>query len=258
MNSEAHLKLRDAEAELARIDANRPALHWASYVSKPEARNRHAAALEAWAATNPEARKRREQLLAEMDNLEEQIRRESDEARRAARTRERLAALGIGSRTVATLEAPRETPALKALTPWIFGGGWALVLVGGPGAGKTVAAAKAALEALQRGQSVEWVATQQASRANAFGPEAEARERAWMGAGLLVVDDVGAEFASDAWRSILGAVLDARWGNNLRTLLTSNLTLPELKERLGARTMDRIAQDGMVVACGDVSLRRSA
>lgn len=258
MSFELETQLRDAEAELARIDATRPVLRWSAYLSSAAAKAQFHADLDAWGAAHPEAKARREELLGGINNLKEALRESRAVARRNERTIERLKAMGVGERTIGALQSPRQTQALKALSPWAFGGGWALVLVGGPGAGKTVAAAQAAFEALQRGETVEWVATLQASRANAFGPEAEARERAWMGADLLVVDDVGAEFASDAWRSILGAVLDARWGNNLSTLLTSNLTLPELKERLGARTMDRIAQDGMVVACGDVSLRRSA
>lgn len=257
MSFELEMQLRDAEAELAAIDATRPSLRWAAYLSSPAAKAQFHGDLENWGKANPQKAARREALLLALNDLEEQLRDARAVARRNQRTTERLKAMGVGERTLQALESPRETLALKAQAAWIADG-WALVLVGGVGAGKTVAAARAAFEALQRGESVEWVATLQASRANAFGPEAEARERAWMSADLLVVDDVGAEFASDAWRSILGAVLDVRWGNNLRTLLTSNLTLPELKERLGARTMDRIAQDGQVVSCGDVSLRRSA
>jgi DNA replication protein DnaC len=242
------------DAEIASIDAVMPT-RVPGWLSSQSRLADYKARLAAWVAANPETNSRREALLAESETRRMALFGARTAALQAERQHKRMLELGIGSRTAESLVDPKETQALREAKAWTDG--WALVLIGGVGSGKTVAAAWLASDALGKKQTVEWVATLQASRSSAFGPESEARERAWMRADLLVVDDAGAEFASDAWRSILAAVLDARWGNNLRTVITSNLKLAELKERLGARTMDRIAQDGRVVACGDVSLRRA-
>lgn len=220
----------------------------------------------AWAKANPGLARERDALLQRLGELEADIRRARD-VRDGLRTeRQALLALGVGERTLEALDSePSDTPALKAVKA--IDGAWVLVLTGGVGTGKTLAAAFALREAYrndpQRGgwvgeriPAARWISSPRASREPQFGDEAQAREAEWIRCRLLVIDDVGAEFASAPWAACLAAVLDARWDNRRRTILTSNLSVSELRERLGARTWDRLAQEGRIVGCGDVSLRR--
>lgn len=58
---------------------------------------------------------------------------------------------------------------------------------------------------------------------------------------LLVLDDLGAEQATDFAMRTLYIILNRRDGDMLQTIITSNLTLDEVKERLGDRIASRIA-----------------
>jgi len=66
---------------------------------------------------------------------------------------------------------------------------------------------------------------------------------------LLVLDEVGVGFGSDAERVQLFDVLDLRYRNALPTVLLSNLTAPELKPALGDRLYDRLREGAKLVAC---------
>lgn len=63
--------------------------------------------------------------------------------------------------------------------------------------------------------------------------------------GLLVIDDVGAEYADDkGWfQGVLADVIIQRYDSMLPTVLTTNLTLARFVERYGARMGERV-QDG--------------
>lgn len=69
--------------------------------------------------------------------------------------------------------------------------------------------------------------------------------KAWEAAGLLVLDDLGEEDTSDKTRIAIATLINARWGSERRTLITTNLDAPTFAARYGQRTTDRIRQSGV-------------
>lgn len=201
--------------------------------------------MDAWVAANPvlarawdeaveegEARKRAAQARASM---EWQLQR--------AGTPARLMTILMG-------DGLRETPAVRAVRDWMDGERTFLVLTGGTGAGKTLAAC----QALGRGGLFERAVA--AGRLGLYGDDDVARMRSLRRAKVLVLDDLGAEFAGDVWRAQFDELVDERYGQQRRTVITTNLSPEALRERYGARVVDRLRHDGLVVACGSESLRK--
>ena len=60
-------------------------------------------------------------------------------------------------------------------------------------------------------------------------------------ADLLILDDVGTEKISDWAIQTLAVIVDKRYSEMRRTLVTSNLSLEELSDRIGDRTAARLA-----------------
>lgn len=58
---------------------------------------------------------------------------------------------------------------------------------------------------------------------------------------LLILDDLGAEKATEWGESTLYLIIDRRNREQLWTIVTSNLTLPEIEQSLGARIASRLA-----------------
>lgn len=130
--------------------------------------------------------------------------------------------------------------------------GTCLLLCGSFGTGKThlaVALAKALLEegyevryggarALLRDIRETW-ATPGARESEAIGRLVECD--------LLILDEVGMQFGSDAERLLLFDVLNGRYEALKPTVLASNLTVAELPEYLGGRLVDRLRENGGAV-----------
>lgn len=144
-----------------------------------------------------------------------------------------------------------------------------LALLGGPGAGKTVAAAFA-LRAFLMANSGRLVATGAKAREGMWVASADMAvlssftesDRSWferMGeAGFLVLDDFGAEAMHDHAKQRVERLIDLRYGAGRPTVLTSNCDPDTFVERAGARVVDRFREAGRIVQCGDVSLRRKS
>lgn len=58
---------------------------------------------------------------------------------------------------------------------------------------------------------------------------------------LLVLDDLGAEKTTEFSLQTLYIILNRRYNEQLQTIITSNLTLDEVKDRLGDRIASRVA-----------------
>lgn len=58
---------------------------------------------------------------------------------------------------------------------------------------------------------------------------------------LLILDDLGAEKTTEFSLQTLYIILNRRYNEQLQTIITSNLTLDEVKDRLGDRIASRIA-----------------
>lgn len=57
---------------------------------------------------------------------------------------------------------------------------------------------------------------------------------------ILIIDEIGVQFATDAERQILYEIINYRWENFKPTFLISNLNLEGIKKVLGLRIFDRV------------------
>lgn len=73
---------------------------------------------------------------------------------------------------------------------------------------------------------------------------------------LLLLDDLGGERMSEWTLERLHGLIDQRWSNNLRTVVTTNLSGQDLYDRYGERIVDRLI-DGSWVAAFTGPSRRS-
>lgn len=213
------------------------------------------AELAAWEEKNPEAAIRWHELDIEYAEAEERI----EAAKWADATTEyvfeRMARLGVPRECIEAVRRPKDTVAVQCARDWFLSGDWCLVLFGGFGTGKTTAAAFQAHQMLGRNYSLQWVRAVAASKGQHFGVAGEVSAYRARSAGLLVVDDIGADHENAGWKGWLEDVLDSRWGNKKRTIITVNtLTLEEFSARMGARLGDRL-RTGRTFDCGTGSMR---
>lgn len=73
---------------------------------------------------------------------------------------------------------------------------------------------------------------------------------------LLILDEVGVQFGSDAEKLLLFDVLNERYERRKPTLMLSNLTAQEVAAYLGERVMDRLREDGGEVVVFDWASHR--
>lgn len=64
---------------------------------------------------------------------------------------------------------------------------------------------------------------------------------------MLVIDELGVQFGSESEMIQMFEVLDKRYGEQLPTVLISNLGVDELVKLLGDRVIDRLREDGGVL-----------
>jgi DNA replication protein DnaC len=64
---------------------------------------------------------------------------------------------------------------------------------------------------------------------------------------LLVLDDLGAERTSDYVLDRLYVLINGRYQNDTATIITTNRTIPELRQQIGPRITSRICEMCMVV-----------
>ena len=128
-----------------------------------------------------------------------------------------------------------------------------LVLSGGTGCGKTVAASMWLMEREDAYGSM-FVSAARLAR----WPRYDDRE---MGRLLtpnrLVIDDLGSEYADEKgnFLAILDEVIADRHANMRPTVITTNLTKADFKERYKQRIADRIRESGRFVSLADPSQR---
>lgn len=153
-------------------------------------------------------------------------------------------------------EGLADTPALSAVREWLAGDRPVLILSGGTGAGKTVAAAWAlaaregafqALRAVRLGSAFErWSSDRE-----------DGVEALRLKVSTMLVDDLGQEPIED--RRVIPAIeelFDARQTPRLRTLITTNLSRDQIRQRYSERVISRLAQNAKVVQVSGTDLRR--
>jgi len=159
------------------------------------------------------------------------------------------------ARRIVAGEGLLDTSAHLAVCKWLETDRPTLVLMGGTGAGKTVAAVRAMhtrqrtqfIRALRIGAHFERWASDRESNVVALD----------LGADLLVVDDLGQEPIED--RRAMPAieeVLDSRQSERTRTIITTNLSPDAIRARYSDRICSRLAQNGRFVPVDDDDRRR--
>lgn len=124
------------------------------------------------------------------------------------------------------------------------------VFIGTPGTGKTHLAVAIGLDLLSREKSVLFSTAIRAIRRikdtwgkSATETESEAVESlVWPD--LLILDEVGVQFGSDAEKILLFDVMNERYERRKSTIILSNLSAEEVKSYLGERVFDRLREDG--------------
>jgi DNA replication protein DnaC len=118
-----------------------------------------------------------------------------------------------------------------------------LLLVGQTGLGKTHLSLAIAGRVLESGFSAVYGSTPDLFRKiedEHFGRDSGNTMNALQSAELLVLDDVGAEFESKFHNSTLYNLLNSRMNAGTPTIVSTNYTMNELKERYGDRITSRL------------------
>lgn len=129
--------------------------------------------------------------------------------------------------------------------------GRSALFIGKPGTGKTHLAVGIALHVMrEHGRNALFVTVMRAIRSikdtwrkGSDLSEADAIEDLVF-PDLLILDEVGIQFGSDAEKLLLFDVLNERYERRRPTLMLSNLTAPDVSAYLGERVMDRLREDG--------------
>lgn len=157
-------------------------------------------------------------------------------------------------------------PALDAVQAWSVGGDNSLLLYGTFGTGKTglaVAAMRHRIEAdgvdalfLTTPQLLDRIrSTYGPRRMDDESPDESQVLDAVRSAGLLVLDDLGAERPSDWVQEKLFVIINHRHDNMLPTIFTSNLNPEGLAKHLGERIAWRIVEMATVIRVDGPNLR---
>ena len=232
-------------AELAAL--GRPLHPGVAALTDRQAVPRWKAQLATWQATHPQGQAKHEALLEELEAIE---RAQVAAQVASARIRE----VGLPRKVAGALLVAQPTHAVQSARAWCDAPKQYLVLAGGLGTGKSVAAGHALVTLMERGRTGAWVsAAGFTTLAGGFGGQAACERLKHVD--VLVVDDFGAEHMSSFAESVFFEVLAARHENEGRTIFTTNLDGPAFKQRLGSRLEDRVRSSVRWVTCAGASMR---
>ena len=156
---------------------------------------------------------------------------------------------GVPTRIMKNLEEFKLTRAIKAVEKFKGSAqeGWCLVLSSGKGTGKSTAAAHWLMDYVKEihmsgniKQIRRWWSGTRLARISSYNSEFEKI----CVLPVLVLDDLGVEFLdkNGNFQQKLDELLDDRYSNFRKTIITTNLNSDDFKERYGERVADRIRE----------------
>lgn len=128
--------------------------------------------------------------------------------------------------------------------------GASLMFCGKPGTGKTHLAAAIANAVCEQGRSAVFMSVLKATRMvkDTWKKGADVAEsqvyKGLVEPDLLILDEVGVQFGSEAEKLILFEILNGRYENVKPTIVISNLLPAEVTDYLGDRVVDRLQEGG--------------
>lgn len=121
-----------------------------------------------------------------------------------------------------------------------------IYMYGETGLGKTHLSLAIAGEAIEKGFGVVYGSAQnllsklEREKFGSYGESASATEDLLLQCDLLVLDDLGAEFSTKFTVSAIYNIINSRMAAGLPTIISSNITLDEMRERYTSRVVSRI------------------
>jgi DNA replication protein DnaC len=141
--------------------------------------------------------------------------------------------------------------AYAAAWPEMLENGTSLILTGKPGTGKNHLVTALVKNIIRNHQStVLMTSVMRIIRAikRTWSKESDTTEDALVGLytsrDLLVIDEVGLQYGTDAEKIILFDILNTRYERMLPTILLSNLTPAQISDAIGERLTDRMVEGG--------------
>lgn len=208
-----------------------------------------------WDAQNAELAAEHRSIILELEKRAASELASRAEEERRSKLEQQMEDAGLGSRNIRALREMKPTDATDGVDRWLAGERTFLVLMGSPGCGKTVGACYAAKKALDSRTSTAFLRAMEGASLGMFGDDSKSKVRQLTSVGLLVLDDLGIEPMNDVWRALLENVIDARYANERRTVITTNLAVADVRPRYGERIADRLRHAGTAVRCADKSMR---
>ncbi|MDP9895350.1 DNA replication protein DnaC [Variovorax boronicumulans] len=204
---------------------------------------------------------------AQRDEQAAEAERAEKNRRALERQNARMAESGLEPRFIkATFEnfsatSPKQVAARTACRGFVdglaTGGSGGLWLVGPPGTGKThlgsamvnhVICEQKAWAAIHSGRAIVRLLRAGWGARDSHQQELETLEKL-ASMSLLVIDEAGIGFGSDAEMVQLFDVIDLRYRKELPTVVISNLAVKDLKPVLGDAAFDRLREDATIVPC---------
>ena len=122
-----------------------------------------------------------------------------------------------------------------------------LLLCGSTGLGKTHLSSAIAKRVIERGFDVRYESVQNILAdfehdrfRSGYGSDYEERGRVYLDSELLIIDDLGTEMTNTFTVSVLYQILNTRINQGRPTVISTNLTQQELRERYSDRVASRI------------------
>lgn len=128
--------------------------------------------------------------------------------------------------------------------------GACLCFTGSPGTGKTHLATAIGNHVIRSGHTALFITAYKAvgTIKNTWRKGSETNEmqaiESFLKPDLLILDEIGVQFGSETERIMLFNIINGRYEKMLPTVILTNLSYPELVECLGARTVDRLRENG--------------